>query len=149
MTLNDACALLDDDHKKVERLFADYEAAGSDTTKKSQLAQAICMELTVHASLEEEIFYPPFRQATGDDDMVDEAEEEHQEARDLIAQIEGSHAPDDALVTELQEAVEHHVKEERDEMFPKARSTPALDLMDLRRRLEARKMELLTSYQAA
>ena len=146
MTQNDACALLDEDHRKVERLFADYQAAG-DRSKKNELAQTICTELTVHAQIEEEIFYPPFRQATGDNDMVDEAEEEHQEARDLIAKIEAADAPD-ALIAQLQKAIDHHVKEEREEMFPKARSTAGLDLMALRRQLESRKAELMASHQA-
>ena len=143
MSQQDACALLDSDHEKVERLFAEYQAA-TDPNQKAELAQTICMELTVHATIEEEIFYPAFRKAAGDDDMVDEAEEEHQEARDLIAEIED--APDmDPLMAELQEAIEHHVQEERDEMFPKARKTKDLDLMALAVELEARKAELMAN----
>lgn len=91
MTQKDACALLDSDHEKVERLFAEYQSAGSDTLKKSQLAQAICMELTVHTTIEEEIFYPAFRKAARDNKLVDEAEKEHHEARDLIALMAGYH----------------------------------------------------------
>src|SRR3954447_12520066 len=81
MTQQDACTLLDTDHQKVERLFAEYQAAHN-ASKKSQLAQEICMELTVHATIEEEIFYPAFRAATRDDKLVEEAQEEHQEAKD-------------------------------------------------------------------
>ena len=148
MPQQDACTLLDSDHQKVERLFAEFQSAGTDQARKSKLAQTICMELTVHATIEEEIFYPAFRKAAGDDDMVDEAEEEHQEARDLIAEIEDADEID-PLMADLQEAVEHHVKEEREEMFPQARKTPSLDLMALATQLENRKRELMAGSQAA
>ena len=141
MAQQDACALLDSDHQKVERLFAEYQSAGSDLDKKSRLAQTICNELTVHATIEEEIFYPAFRKASGDDDMVDEAETEHQEAKDLITEIEDAEQMD-PLVAQLQKAIEHHVKEEREEMFPKARAASGLDLVALGEQLMARKAEL-------
>ena len=141
MAQQDACALLDSDHQKVERLFAEYQSAGSDLDKKSRLAQTICNELTVHATIEEEIFYPAFRKASGDDDMVDEAETEHQEAKDLITEIEDAEQMD-PLVAQLQKAIEHHVKEEREEMFPKARAASGLDLVALGAQLMARKAEL-------
>jgi regulator of RNase E activity RraB len=142
----DAIALLDADHQRVEALFRDYESAGTDRAVKNDLAQVICMELTVHAQLEEELFYPAVRQATGDDAMVKEAQQEHQEARDLIARIESGDDPD-ALVLELRRAVEHHVTEERKEMFPKARAASGLDLTGLAKQLEARKAELISAYQ--
>lgn len=145
MPQQDACTLLDADHQKVERLFAEYESA-TDIARKSTLAQTICQELTVHATIEEEIFYPAFRQAVGDDDMVDEAEEEHDEARDLIAQIEDADQMD-PLMADLQQAIEHHVKEEREEMFPKAREAKGLDLMALAAEMETRKQELMAGYQ--
>lgn len=148
MPQQDACTLLDDDHRKVEELFAQYRSAGNDQTTRSRLAQTICMELTVHATIEEEIFYPAFRKAAGDDDLVDEAEEEHDEARDLITEIEDAEQMD-PLMAELQKAVEHHVKEERDEMFPKARKTAGLDLMTLGAELERRKRELMSGSDAA
>jgi len=145
MTQKDACALLDSDHEKVERLFAEYQSTGSDTLKKSQLAQAICIELTVHATIEEEIFYPAFRKAARDNKLVDEAEKEHHEARDLIAQIEDA-AQMDPLIAKLQKTIEHHVREEREQMFPKARHTPSLDLMALGSRMASRKAELMAGY---
>ena len=147
MSQQDACGLLENDHRKVEQLFAEYQGAGNDLTKKSQLAQAICLELTVHATIEEEIFYPAFRKAAGEDAMVAEAEQEHQEARDLITEIEDAEHMD-PLIARLQQAVEHHVKEERDEMFPKARKTSGLDLMALGAQLESRKRELMSGAQA-
>jgi hemerythrin superfamily protein len=145
MTQQDACTLLDTDHQKVERLFTEYQSA-QDATKKSQLAQEICMELTVHAIIEEEIFYPAFVAATRDDDLVEEAQEEHQQAKDLIAEIEDGDKID-ALMARLQKAIEHHVKDERTEMFPKARKAAGMDLMALAAQLETRKQELMANYQ--
>lgn len=145
MPQQDACTLLDSDHRTVEQLFTEYQSA-TDQGQKSRLAQTICQELTVHATIEEEIFYPAFRKAARDDDMVDEAEEEHDEARDLIAEIEDAEQMD-PLMAKLQKAIEHHVKEERDEMFPKARKTAGLDLMALGARLESRKRELMSGSQ--
>jgi hemerythrin superfamily protein len=144
MTQQDACTLLDADHQNVELLFTEYQSA-QDAAKKSELAQTICMELTVHATIEEEIFYPAFRAATRDDKLVDEAQEEHEEAKDLIAEIEDGDKVG-ALMARLQKAVEHHVKEERAEMFPKARKTASMDLMALGAQLEARKQELMANY---
>jgi hemerythrin superfamily protein len=144
MPAQDACDLLDADHRNVEMLFDRYQRA--DARSKPDLAQQICMELVVHATIEEEIFYPAFRQATKDDGMVDEAEEEHQEAKDLITEIEDSEAPE-ALMGKLQEAIKHHVDEERTEMFPKARKAQGLDLLALGSQLEARKAELMKNVQ--
>jgi iron-sulfur cluster repair protein YtfE (RIC family) len=141
MNAKDACALLDSDHQKVERLFAEY-AAATDSPTKSRLAQTICMELIVHTTIEEEIFYPAFRKAAGDNKLVDEAEHEHHEARDLISQIEDARDMD-PLMAKLRKAIDHHVREEREEMFPKARKAKGLDLMALAARLESRKAELM------
>ena len=148
MPQQDACTLLDNDHQKVEQLFAEYQSAGNDQSRKSRLAQTICMELTVHATIEEEIFYPAFRKAAGDNELVDEAEQEHHEARDLITEIEDAEQMH-PLMAKLQKAIEHHVKEERDEMFPKARKTPGLDLMTLGAQLESRKRELMSGFNVA
>ena len=146
----DACDLLDDDHKKVKKMFKEYESlaeskAKSATAKKQQLAQQICDELKVHTTLEEEIFYPAVRAAIKDDDLLNEAEVEHTTVRDLIKTIEGMSAGKkrNAHFTVLVEYVKHHVKEERNEMFPKARSARRLDLVALREQMEARKAELV------
>jgi hemerythrin superfamily protein len=144
MTQQDACTLLDADHQKVERLFAEYQST-QNASKKSQRAQEICMELTVHATIEEEIFYPAFRAATRDNKLVEEAQQEHQEAKDLISEIEDGDKID-ALMARLQKAIEHHVKEERTEMFPKARKASGMDLVALAAQLEARKHELMANY---
>lgn len=147
----DACDLLDADHKAVKKLFKVYEELMKSrgrtvAQKKMDLAHQICNELTVHAQIEEEIFYPALRAALKDTDMLAEAEVEHASAKDLIAQIEGAGAVDemfDAKVTVLGEYIDHHVKEERNEMFPKARSARKLDLIALRDQLQARKEELM------
>lgn len=145
MPQQDACTLLDEDHKKVEQLFREYQSA--DASRKQQLAQTIAQELSVHMQIEDEIFYPAFLDATGDDDMIEEAEDEHDEARELIAKLEGGKA-DDEVMKELQKAIEHHVGEERREMFPKARETSSLDLVKLGQELEARKTELMSDHPA-
>jgi hemerythrin-like domain-containing protein len=145
MPQQDACTLLDEDHKKVEQLFEQYQSA--DPARKQQLAQTIAQELSVHMQIEDEIFYPAFLDATGDDDMIEEAEDEHDEARELIAKLEGGKA-DDEVMKELQKAIEHHVGEERREMFPKARETSSLDLVKLAQELETRKTELMSDHPA-
>ncbi len=152
----DACDLLDTDHKNVKKMFKEYEEltnsrARSASQKKMELAQQICMELKVHAQIEEEIFYPALREAIKETDLLDEAEVEHQSAKDLIAQIEAAGEPDDmfdAKVKVLGEYIDHHVKEERNEMFPKARSARKLDLVAMRDELEARKEELMAEMGA-
>lgn len=147
----DACTLLDADHRKVKKMFKDYEGltqsrAKSATEKKRALAQEICIELTVHAQVEEEIFYPAAREAIKDTDLLDEAEVEHASAKDLIAQIQDAETIDDmfdAKVKVLGEYIDHHVKEERNELFPKARAAKKLDLVGMRAQIEARKEELM------
>jgi len=144
----DAIALLEADHQRVETLFTDYQSAGSDMTQKLDIAQVICLELTIHAMLEEELFYPAFREATGGDELVDEAEREHQEVKDLIASVQEPRDLD-AVMKRLQQAVEHHVQEEREKIFPKALSAQKMDIAGLATRIEARKADLVASMQAA
>jgi len=153
----DACSLLDADHRKVKAMFKDYEAltksrAASASTKKRDLASQICRELTVHAQIEEEIFYPALREAIKDTDLLDEAEVEHASAKDLIAQIQDATDVNDmfdAKVTVLGEYIDHHVKEERNEIFVKARAARKLDLIGMRETLMARKEELLGELASA
>lgn len=152
----DACDLLDNDHKAVKKMFKEYEElAGSRARnaaqKKTQLAQQICQELTIHAQVEEQIFYPALREALKETDLLDEAAVEHQTAKDLIAQIQGAGEPDemfDAKVKVLGEYIDHHVKEERGEIFPKARAAKKLDLVAMRQDLETRKEELMSEMGA-
>jgi hypothetical protein len=138
----DATTLLRDDHKLVSELFKQYEKA-SNATKKKLVAQ-ICLELSVHAQVEEEIFYPAVKKAMKDHVLVPEATVEHATLKSLIAQVEGIE-PDgemfDAKIKVLSEYVEHHVKEEQDEMFPKAKATD-LNMVQLGDQIQARKKEL-------
>jgi hemerythrin superfamily protein len=140
----DALALLRADHQLVQALFDKFEKTRAEE-RKSALAAQICNELTVHAQIEEEIFYPAAREAIRDEDLIHEATVEHQSAKDLIAQIEASDASDelfDAKVKVLGEYVKHHVKEEQSELFPQVRKTK-LDLKELGERLTTRKQELM------
>jgi hemerythrin-like domain-containing protein len=140
-----ALSLLRDDHQNVQELFDKFEKTRSDD-RKAALAEQICQELSVHAQIEEEIFYPAVREAIRDEDLIEEATVEHNSARDLIAQIEaGSPGEElfDAKVKVLGEYVKHHVKEEQNELFPQVRKT-RLDLNELGERLMARKQELMS-----
>ena len=142
----DAVTLLKADHKQVAEWFEQFESARSETDKQ-RLAQQICTALTVHATIEEEIFYPAFLDATGETDLHHEAEIEHQGAKSLIAEIEESNAEDDeyfdAKVTVLAELIRHHVNEEeqRDGMFAKAKESD-MDLDAIGEQLQTRKDEL-------
>ena len=142
----DAIALLRADHEAVSGLFADYEKTRSDAKKKAFVAE-ICTALSVHAQIEEEIFYPAVKAASKDKLLVPEATVEHGSIKDLIAQLEGLE-PDgemyDAKVQVLSEYVKHHVKEEQNEMFPKVKAI-SLDLVELGARMAARKAELLAT----
>lgn len=143
-TPRDAIALLKADHEAVSQLFDDYEKSRSAATRKSLVAQ-ICTALSVHAQIEEEIFYPAVKAALKDKLLVPEATVEHAGVKELIAQLEGVE-PDgemyNARVKVLSEYVKHHVKEEQTEMFPKARAT-SLDLVELGALMRARKEALL------
>ena len=142
----DAIQLLKADHRQVEEWFEEFEKSRADR-KKEILAHKICTALTVHTQIEEEIFYPAFLEATGDEDMNDEAYVEHQGAKTLMAEIEAGKPGDDkweAKVTVLSEMIKHHVHEEemRDGMFAKARKS-SMDLDELGSQMAARKKELM------
>ena len=147
MAQQDACTLLDDDHNEVARLFQQYKAA-RETHQKRVLAQQIFHELDVHTQVEEEIFYPAFRDATRNGELVDEGEHEHQEARDLIRRIQDAPQLDDRLMLELEDAILHHVNDEREKMFPLARKAQGLDLFRLADQIELRKAELHAEHAA-
>ena len=139
----DAIALLTADHKRVKKMFKQFDKMKEDgaSADKQALAQQICAELTLHAEVEEQIFYPATREAIDDDDMLNEAEVEHASAKDLIAQIESGDPSDplwDAKVTVLGEYVDHHVQEEEEEMFKKARKAK-MDLEALGQQIAAMK----------
>lgn len=139
----EATRLLRADHKLVNDLFDQFESSRS-SAKKQALALEICKELTVHAQIEEEIFYPAVQVALKDKTLVPEAKVEHETLKYLIEQIEGE-SPDselwEAKVKVLSEYVKHHVKEEQNELFPKVKASK-LDLIELGAQLAERKEEL-------
>ena len=153
----DAIQLLEQDHREVQDLFSEFkkfqeaEQEGDDELKQ-EIIDTVCTALKVHTKIEEEIFYPAAREALGDDeeDLMNEAEVEHSGAKDLIAQIEDGSASDPmtcARFLVLSEQIDHHVKEEQDEMFPKLRETD-MDLEGVGKQLKARKDELMAGYEA-
>src|SRR5690606_4729738 len=144
----DAIKMLRADHKLVNELFEEYEKARS-VKKKKELVAQICSELTIHALIEEEIFYPAVTRALKDKELVPEATVEHGTLKQLIAEVEGKE-PDgemfDARVKVMGEYVKHHVKEEQNEMFPKAKATK-LDMMKLGAEMMGRKEALLAQVR--
>jgi hypothetical protein len=147
-TKQDAISLLTADHRKVEELFEKYENARG---KKAEIAKQICLELTIHTMIEEEIFYPACREAGVESDMLDEANVEHDGAKVLIGELENGTPDDefyDAKVKVLSEEIKHHVKEEekRGGIFTESRKAD-LDLDELGQRLLSRKEELKAEFE--
>jgi hemerythrin superfamily protein len=146
----DAIALLKEDHRAVEKLFKDFEQAKGDG-RKERLARQICLELSVHTQIEEEIFYPAC-DGKVEEDMLKEAYVEHDAAKLLIAEIEAGNGQTDdffdAKVQVLSEQIEHHVEEEEKELFPEVRKAD-IDLKALGEQLATRKKELVKEYKAS
>lgn len=149
-----ALDLLTEDHKKVQQLFKAFEKLREDEDvddEKAEIVKQACQDLTVHTEIEEDIFYPAARDALDaeGDNLLDEAEIEHATAKDLIEQLEEMEPGDelyDAKFTVLGEYVNHHIKEEQDELFPKLRKA-SLDLQELGAELTERKQELMAELQ--
>jgi hemerythrin superfamily protein len=141
---------LKDDHRKVEDLFAQFDKASGDG-RKEKLAQQICLELSVHATIEEEIFYPAC-EGKVEEDLLKEAYVEHDGAKMLIAEIMKGGPDDDyydAKVTVLKEQIEHHVEEEEKRMeglFAQARAA-GLDMDALGQELASRKQALTAEFE--
>lgn len=148
----DAVALLKQDHRTVEELFAQFEKASGEG-RKEKISKQICLELTVHAKIEEEIFYPAC-EGKVEEDLLKEAYVEHDGAKVLIAEIMAGGSDDefyDAKVKVLQEQIEHHVDEEEkrmDGMFSQARKA-GLDMDALGQQLAGRKAELMSQFQTS
>lgn len=146
-TRTDAIELLKQDHREVEQLFEQFEKAKGDG-RKQKLAHQICRELTIHAMLEEQVFYPACKGKI-EDDMLKEAFVEHDSAKMLIAEIEAGEPSDefyDAKVKVLKEQIEHHIEEEEKQtgsLFKQARQS-GVDLEDLGEQMARRKTELNT-----
>jgi hemerythrin superfamily protein len=139
----DPIEMLKQDHEQVKQLFERFESSAEDAEKK-RLADRALVELTIHAVLEEELFYPAVRRATREDALMDEAAEEHHVAKILIGELSrpgraGSRF--EAKFKVLAESVRHHIEEEEEQMLPKA-SRSGLDLQTLGRQMSRRKIEL-------
>lgn len=151
MATTDAITLLKEDHRAVEKLFKEFEGAKGEG-RKQKLAHQICLELTVHAELEEKIFYPASK-GTVDEDELKEGYVEHDAAKLMIAEIEANEGADDEYfdtkVHVLQEEIEHHIKEEEGPggIFAQARKGD-LDMKALGEQIAARKKELTERYKA-
>ena len=145
-----ALEMLKEDHDKVKKAFKEFEKLDrEDTEAVQQLVDTVCEELKVHTTLEEEIFYPAVRDAIDDEDIMNEAQVEHETAKMLIEQLENMGADDPnfhATFTVLGEYVKHHIEEEEDEMFPEAKKTD-LDFEELGSRMKQRKTELMGEMQ--
>lgn len=144
----DVLKMLSEDHKKVKKMFDQFEKMKEeeeqDMEAKQLLVEACCAELTVHAQLEEELFYPALRDTIDDMDLLDEAEVEHASAKQLISELSSMQPGDelyDAKFTVLGEYVKHHIEEEEKEIFPKAKKTD-LDLQAMAEEASERKQEI-------
>jgi hemerythrin superfamily protein len=152
----DAIAFLLDDHRRVEKLFADFDDVDRDDADAVQeLVEIACMELQIHSILEEEIFYPAVRSQLADDDrdrhdLLNEAEVEHETVDDMVAKLQELE-PDDAMYAAyfrvLSEYVKHHVKEEETELFPFVKGLD-LDLAQLGEDMRTRREELFAEMEA-
>jgi hemerythrin-like domain-containing protein len=145
-TSGSAITLLKQDHREVEDFFEQYEDLDN-RRAKAELARKICNALKVHTQIEEEIFYPAARKATGDEDLLDEALVEHAGAKHLVSEIESMKVGDDlydAKIRVLGEQIKHHVKEEEKELFPEIESSD-MDVAAVGKQLADRKAKLMAS----
>jgi hypothetical protein len=132
------------DHKKVEGLFEKFDQAKKAEAKK-KICEQVIEELEVHPKLEEEIFYPAVRKHLGEEDMLHEAKQEHEQAKTIIAELKTADAEDESFeekFSELVDAIQHHVEEEEGEMLPKAEESE-MDLEGYGEEMAQRKKELL------
>ena len=145
-----AIQILVADHQKLDKMFAEFEKTKDkmDDEEKQSLVKRACDELTIHAQVEEEIFYPALREALDDGELIDEAEVEHSSVKHLIEELESMQPDDelyDAKFTVMGEYVKHHVKEEQGEIFPKAKKSK-MDLAQLGQEIAQRKSQLKAKH---
>jgi hemerythrin superfamily protein len=148
-----AIDMLLEDHKKVQKLFKDFEKLDREDTEACQeVVSTACTELKVHSMIEKELFYPAVRdqvEKEEDEDLLNEAEVEHQTVDQLVETLEGMD-PGDAMYaahfTVLSEYVKHHVQEEEKEMFPRVKKMKSLDLDALGEEMKSRKQELMAEF---
>ena len=139
----EAVEMLREDHQQVKDLFEEFEKAEEDE-EKGQIVRAALTALEIHATLEEEIFYPAVREQIDEDDQMDEALEEHHVVKLLIGELQEMKPGDDhfdAKFKVLAESVKHHIEEEESEILPKAQDTD-LDQERLGEEMTERKAEL-------
>lgn len=145
----DAITLLKQDHETVRLMFEEFEKADED--RKFELAAEICQALTVHAAIEEEIFYPQVREALEAEDLMLEAEIEHDTVKNLIERVQEGEVDEtqlSAMIKVMNEYVNHHVNEEQRRMFPRVKRSE-LDLEAMGQEMLARKTELEAELQTA
>ena len=145
-----AFELLEQDHREVEEWFDQYDELKEDDNRKGKLAEKICLALKVHAQIEEEIFYPQARDATNDNDLIDEAVVEHATVKNLIGEIEAMEVGEelyDAKMRVLGEMVKHHIREEEEELFPELEAAQ-MDLGAVGKEIAERKEALMSEMQA-
>lgn len=147
----DAVKLLIADHRKVQKMFDQFKRLGDDDVEeKEQLVQTACMELRVHTTIEEEIFYPSLQGEIKDPSLLDEAGVEHTVAKQLIGELEEMTPEEelyDAKFHVLGEYVNHHIEEEEKELFPQAERSE-VDLQAIGQQLHDRKEEILEEMAA-
>ena len=139
----EAVEMLREDHQQVKDLFEEFEKAEEDE-EKGQIVRAALTALEIHATLEEEIFYPAVREQIDEDDQMDEALEEHHVVKFLIGELQEMKPGDDhfdAKFKVLAESVKHHIEEEESEILPKAQDAD-LDQERLGEEMTERKEEL-------
>jgi hemerythrin superfamily protein len=147
----DAIEMLKADHKKVKELFRQYEAAGDRAhQKKKGIAEEVFTEISIHSTLDEELFYPAVQELTDEDgkDLVAESVEEHHAVATLIEELKELDPKDeryDAKFTVLMENVEHHIEEEEGELFPEAEEVLGDAIEHLGTQMKGRKEELMAS----
>ena len=140
---NPVLTMLKADHKKVKALFAQFQEARPQ--QQEDIAQTTIQELEIHAELEEELIYPAIREGIDDDELMNEANEEHHLVHVLIAELKNLEPSDDifkAKFTLLGELVKHHVKEEEGEMFPQAQKAK-IEWEELKTEVMGRKEQLM------
>lgn len=147
---SDPIAMLMQDHKRVQKLFKQFEKDRNDPEACREIVQTACADLKVHSALETEIFYPGVRDAIENEDIMNEADVEHESAESLIAKLEGM-SPEDphyaATFTVLCEYVKHHIKEEEGEMFPQIKKAD-VDLATLGEEMRVRREELMSEMES-
>jgi Hemerythrin HHE cation binding domain len=145
-----AFELLEQDHREVEEWFDQYDKLNEYDDQKAELAEKICLALRVHTQIEEEIFYPQAREATKDNDLIDEAVVEHATVKSLISEIQAMEVGEelyDAKMRVLGEMVKHHIQEEEEELFPELEAAK-MDLAAVGKEIAERKEELMSEMRA-